>query len=68
MRHPCKNSCPDRAWPGCRHGCLKYEAWQQLKEHEREEKSRQNLLNDYIVSACRAAKKGARRHDGRHIR
>lgn len=67
MQHPCKKKCPER-YPGCREICLMYRAYCEQQEEIKAAKQRERLLNGYITDACRAAKKGARRHDGRHIR
>ena len=67
MQHPCRKDCPERS-PGCREICLMYRAFSEQQAELKKAKQRERLLTDYIVSACRAAKKGARRHDGRHIR
>ena len=68
MQFPCKKTCRERALPGCRTDCQKLQAWKDVREIEQKAKERETLLNGYICDACRAAKKGARRHDGRHIR
>lgn len=67
MQHPCKKECPER-YPGCRGICLMYRAYREQQDEIKKARQRESLLDGYIASACRAAKKGARRHDGRHVR
>ena len=67
MQHPCKKECPER-YPGCRRECLMYKTYREQQDEMKKARQREHLLNSYIVDACRASKKGARRHDGRHIR
>lgn len=68
MRHPCRQDCRERQWPGCRKDCEKMRAWNQLKEMAQAKKQRESLLDGYICDACHASKTGARSHDGRVIR
>ena len=45
-----------------------YRAYKEQQAEIKSAQRRETLLNGYIADACRAAKKGARRHDGRHVR
>ena len=65
--HPCRN-CRDRDLPSCRGSCSRLQAWNDLKEIERKAKERERILDGYTCDACREAKRGGRRHDGRTIR
>jgi len=67
MIHPCRQ-CREMDLPGCRSGCLRLQAWNDMKELAEKDKARKRLLDGYITDACRAAKRGARRRDGRYIR
>ena len=67
MLNPCKKDCRER-YPGCRKVCLMRRAYEEQLAEIREAKKRDRLLDGYITDACRTAKRGARRHDGRHIR
>ena len=68
MQFPCKNTCRERALPGCRSACQKLQAWKDVQEIERKAKERERILDGYICDACRDAKRGGRRHDGRMVR
>lgn len=68
MQFPCKKTCRERALPGCRADCQKLQAWKDLQKLERKKKERERLLDGYICDACRDAKRGGRRHDGRMVR
>ena len=67
MLNPCKKDCRER-YPGCTQICLMRRAYEEYLAEIREAKRRESILDGYITDACRAAKKGARRHDGRHLR
>ena len=67
MIHPCR-LCHESNLPGCRSGCASLQAWNDLREMERKDHEREMLLNGYVCDACRQAKRGGRRHDGRMIR
>lgn len=67
MIHPCPR-CRERSLPGCRADCQKLQAWKDLQKLERKKKERERLLDGYICDACRDAKRGGRRHDGRMVR
>ena len=67
MLNPCNKDCHER-YPGCKSICLMRRAYEEYLEEVREAKKRDSILTGYIVDACKAAKRGARRHDGRHIR
>ena len=68
MQFPCKKTCQERALPGCRADCQKLQAWNDVQEIERKAKERERILDGYICDACRDAKRGGRRHDGRMVR
>lgn len=68
MQFPCKKTCRERAFPGCRADCQKLQAWKDLQKLERKQKERERLLDGYICDACRDTKRGGRRHDGRMVR
>jgi len=67
MNHPCMH-CRERALPGCRADCQKLQAWKDVREIEQRAKERERLLDGYICDACKDAKRGGRRHDGRMVR
>lgn len=68
MQFPCKKTCRERALPDCRADCQKLQAWKDVQEIERKAKERERILDGYICDACRDAKRGGRRHDGRMVR
>ena len=67
MNHPC-HKCREANRPQCRTTCPRLQAWNDLKEMRKKEREREKILDGYICDACRQAKRGARRHDGRYVR
>ena len=56
MQHPCKD-CPDRAYPGCRKGRPKLQAWEDVKAIERKAKERDALLDGFATAGVYKAKR-----------
>lgn len=56
MKDPCRQECRDRK-AGCAVGCLKRQAWTELREREQKNRRRAMMLDDYISRAVNRNRK-----------